>query len=128
MVDYRRMFDKEHKNIDAVMIGTPDHHHYPATIIAMQLGKHVYTQKPLTHTPWEARKLTEAAGTYKVVTQMGIQGHANEGWRLEYEWIHSGVLGDITEVHSWSDRPIWPQGIDRPAESDPVPAGVTSKL
>ena len=119
--DYREMFDKEHHNIDAVMIGTPDHHHYPATIIAMQLGKHVYTQKPLTHTPWEARQLAEAAQKYNVVTQMGNQGHACEGWRLVYEWIHSGALGKITEVHTWTDRPIWPQGIDRPEESDPVP-------
>jgi len=120
--DYRQMFDKEHKNFDAVMIGTPDHHHYPATMIAMQLGKHVYTQKPLTHTPWEARQLLKAAKRYKVVTQMGNQGHAGEGWRLVYEFVHSGALGDITEVHTWTDRPIWPQGIGRPEEVDAVPA------
>ncbi|MBP7745685.1 MAG: Gfo/Idh/MocA family oxidoreductase [Phycisphaerae bacterium] len=120
--DYREMFDKEAKNIDAVMIGTPDHHHYPATIIAMQLGKHVYTQKPLTHTPWEARQLTEAAKKYKVVTQMGNQGHAMEGWRLVYEWIRSGALGQIREVHTWTDRPIWPQGMERPEGSDPIPS------
>jgi predicted dehydrogenase len=119
--DYRRMFDKEHKNIDGVMIGIPDHHHYPATMIAMQLGKHVYTQKPLTHTPWEARQLVEAAHRYKVATQMGNQGHAKEGWRLVYEWIHSGMLGQIKEVHTWTDRPIWPQGIERPEGEDPVP-------
>ena len=122
--DYREMFDKEQKNFDAVMIGIPDHQHYPATMIAMQLGKHVYTQKPLTHTPWEARKLTEAAQKYKVVTQMGNQGHSMEGWRLVYEWIHSGALGDITEAHSWTDRPIWPQGQDRPAGEDPVPSNL----
>lgn len=119
--DYRKMFDKEHQNIDAVMVGTPDHHHYPATIIAMQLGKHVYTQKPLTHTPWEARELTKAAKVYKVATQMGNQGHALEGWRLVYEWIHSGALGHIKEVHTWTDRPVWPQGIERPEGEDPVP-------
>ncbi len=119
--DYRAMFDKEHKNFDAVMIGTPDHHHYPATIIAMQLGKHVYTQKPLTHTPWEARQLTLAAKRYNVATQMGNQGHAGEGWRIVYEWIRSGALGDIYEVHTWTDRPIWPQGMGRPEETDEVP-------
>ncbi|MCG3129024.1 MAG: Inositol 2-dehydrogenase/D-chiro-inositol 3-dehydrogenase [Phycisphaerae bacterium] len=119
--DYRQMFDKEQKNIDAVMIGTPDHHHYPATILAMQLGKHVYTQKPLTHTPWEAWQLTEAARKYKVATQMGNQGHALEGWRMVYEWIRGGALGTIKEVHNWTDRPIWPQGIDRPKEVDAVP-------
>ncbi len=122
--DYRRMFDKEHKNIDAVMIGVPDHHHYPATMIAMQLGKHVYTQKPLTHTVWEARQLTQAASRYKVATQMGNQGHAGEGWRLVYEWIHSGALGDIVEVHTWTDRPIWPQAINRPEGEDQVPSNL----
>jgi predicted dehydrogenase len=122
--DYREMFDKEHKNIDGVMIGIPDHQHYPATMIAMQLGKHVYTQKPLTHTPWEARQLAEAARKYKVATQMGIQGHAKEGWRLVYEWIHSGMLGHIQEVHTWTDRPIWPQGIGRPESEDAVPANL----
>jgi predicted dehydrogenase len=119
--DYRRMFEKETGNFDAVMIGVPDHHHYPATMMAMQLGKHVYTQKPLTHTVWEARRLTQAANEYNVVTQMGNQGHAGEGWRLVYEWIHSGTLGDITEVHTWTDRPIWPQGAERPDRQDTPP-------
>ena len=119
--DYREMFDKEAKNIDAVMVGVPDHHHYPATMIAMQLGKHVYTQKPLTHTPWEARQLTEAAKKYKVVTQMGNQGHGMEGWRLVYEWIKSGAIGQVKEVHTWTDRPIWPQGMERAEGEDPVP-------
>jgi len=122
--DYREMYDREHANFDAVMVGTPDHHHYPATIIGMQLGKHVYTQKPLTHTPWEARQLALAAEKYKVATQMGNQGHALEGWRLVYEWVHSGALGDVLETHTWTDRPIWPQGIPRPEESDPVPSHV----
>ncbi len=120
--DYREMFDREHKNIDAVMVGVPDHHHYPATMMAMQLGKHVYTQKPLTHTPWEARQLAKAAMKYEVVTQMGNQGHAGEGWRLVYEWIRSGALGHVKEAYSWTDRPIWPQGIERPEDSDPVPS------
>ncbi len=122
--DYRRMFDKEHKNFDAVMVGTPDHHHYPATMMAMQLGKHVYTQKPLTHTPWEARQLTAAARKYNVATQMGNQGHASEGWRLVYEWVRGGALGDVYETHTWTDRPIWPQGLNRPEEVAPVPANL----
>lgn len=122
--DYREMFDKEHKNFDAVMIGTPDHHHYPATVIALQLGKHVYTQKPLTHTVWEARQLARAAQQYKVATQMGNQGHAREGWRLVYEWIHSGALGDIVETHTWTDRPVWPQGMERPEGVDEIPAAL----
>ncbi len=120
--DYREMLDKEHKNFDAVMIGTPDHHHFPATIIAMQLGKHVYTQKPLTHTPWEARQLIAAAKKYKVATQMGNQGHSMEGWRRIYEWVQAGALGDIKETHTWTNRPIWPQGFDRPEGEDAVPA------
>ena len=124
--DYREMLDKEHKNFDAVMIGVPDHHHFPATMIAMQLGKHVYTQKPLTHTVWEARQLAAAAKRYKVATQMGNQGHANEGWRLIYEWIHSGALGQVKEVHSWTDRPVkyWAQGMERPEGEDEVPANL----
>lgn len=124
--DYREMFDKEHKNFDAVMIGTPDHHHFPATMIALQLGKHVYTQKPLTHTPWEARQLGDAPTRYKVATQMGNQGHAGEGWRLVAEWVQSGRLGHITDVHTWTNRPggWWPQGVPRPEGEDAVPANL----
>jgi predicted dehydrogenase len=119
--DYREMFDKHHKEIDAVMVGTPDHSHYPATMIAMQLGKHVFTQKPLTHTVWEARQLLKAARKYKVATQMGNQGHAGEGNRVIYEYVNSGMLGAIREIHCWTDRPIWPQGMGRPEGEDPVP-------
>jgi len=119
--DYRVMFEKESKNFDAVMVGTPDHSHYPATVLSLIHGKHVYTQKPLTHTIWEARQLTEAMGRYKVATQMGNQGHANEGNRLTYEYINSGMLGDIKEVHCYTDRPIWPQNLTRPDGSDHVP-------
>ena len=119
--DYRVMLDKHAKDIDGVAIGVPDHHHYPATIIAMQLGIACYTQKPLTHTCWEARELTKAAKKYKVATQMGNQGHAGEGWRLVYEWINSGMIGEVKEIHSWTNRPIWPQGMDRPKGKDDVP-------
>jgi len=119
--DYRKLFEAEAGNFDAVMIGIPDHHHFPATVLAMQHGKHVYTQKPLTHTPWEARQLMEAVRKYHVATQMGNQGHAGEGWRLVYEWIHSGAVGEIYETHTWTDRPIWPQGMGRPEGEDAVP-------
>ncbi len=122
--DYREMIEKEAENFDAVMVGVPDHHHYPATILAMRRGKHVYTQKPLTHTPWEARALTDAAEKYKVATQMGNQGHAGEGWRLVYEWVHSGALGEIVECHTWTDRPIWPQGVEKPEGTDALPGSL----
>jgi len=119
--DYRKMLDVHKNDIDAVTVGVPDHHHYPATILAMQMGKHCYTQKPLTHTVWEARQLAEAAKKYKVATQMGNQGHANEGWRLLTEWYKAGALGQIKVVHTWTNRPVWPQGIKTPEGSDPVP-------
>lgn len=126
--DYRVMLEKEHANIDGVIIATPDHHHYPATMLAMQRGKHVYTQKPLTHTPWEARQLAEAAQRFKVATQMGNQGHAGEGWRLVYEYYHGGHLGDVREVHTWTDRPIWPQGIPRSVDEDVPPRSLAWDL
>jgi hypothetical protein len=107
------------------MVGTPDHHHYPASIIAMQLGKHVYTQKPLTRTVWEARQLAVAAAANpKLATQMGNQGHAGVHWRRIYEIVNHGVLGDITEIHTWTNRPVWPQGMDRPQGEDPIPANL----
>ena len=125
--DFRVMLDKEDKNIDAVVIATPDHVHAPAAIRAMKMGKHVYVEKPMAHTIFEAREMTRVAAETGVVTQMGNQGHAGEGLRRYYEYIHSGVLGTITEVHAWTDRAgtperlWWPQGIDRPAGSAPVP-------
>ncbi len=130
--DFRVMLEKEEKNIDAVIIATPDHTHAVAAMAAMQLGKHVYVQKPLTHSIYEARKLREAAREYKVATQMGNQGHSAEGARLTNEWIQDGAIGPVREVHSWTDRPLrgsrlsgtlfWPQGVGRPAEIPPVPA------
>jgi len=119
--DYREMLDVEKDRIDAVMVGTPDHHHYPATMLAMNLGKHVFTQKPLTHTPWEARQLLKAVQKVKVATQMGNQGHANEGNRIIYEYVRSGMLGEVRDVYAWTNRPVWPQGQDRPKGEDPVP-------
>ncbi|MXY08900.1 MAG: Gfo/Idh/MocA family oxidoreductase, partial [Rhodothermaceae bacterium] len=120
--DYRVMLDEMHNSIDAVIIATPDHMHAAPAMAAMQLGKHVYVEKPLTHDVYEARKLTEAAREYGVVTQMGNQGNSGEGIRQICEWIWAGVIGDVTEVYTWTNRPVWPQGLVRPAETPPVPA------
>ena len=114
--DFRVMLEKQ-KNIDAVLVATPDHTHAVIAMAAMQLGKHVYVQKPLTRTISEARALTEAARKYKVVTQMGNQGHSEEGLRLMQEWLDAGAIGQVREVHCWTNRPIWPQGMPRPAET-----------
>src|SRR6266852_5020299 len=121
--DYRKMLE-EIKEIDAVIVATPDHHHAPASIMAMKLGKHVYCQKPLTHSVYEARMMREVAAKYKVATQMGNQGSAEDGLRRAVEVIQAGAIGLVREVHVWSNRPIWPQGIDRPAQVDPVPANL----
>ena len=118
--DFRKMLEKE-KEIDAVTVTTPDHNHAVVAIAAMDLGKHVYVQKPLTHTVEEARKLAEKAKEYNLVTQMGNQGHAGEGGRLINEWIWDGAIGDVYEVHVWTNRPIWPQGIPRPETIPSVP-------
>lgn len=119
--DYREMFEKAHQDFDAVMIGTPDHTHYPATVMAMEYGKHVFTQKPLTHTVWEARQLANATEKYQLATQMGNQGHANEGNRLIAAYVQGGYLGDIQEIHCFTNRPIWPQGMTRPEGSEAPP-------
>ena len=121
--DYRVMLDKMHKQIDAVVVATPDHMHAPVSLAAMELGKHVYCEKPLTHTVAEARRVAAAARKYKVTTQMGNQGHSNRGSRRSVEIIQSGAIGTVREVHCWTDRPVgrWPQGVDRPAERPPVP-------
>ncbi len=120
--DFRQMLDKEHKNFDAVSVSSPDHNHAIQAMAAMQLGKHVYVQKPLTHDIYEARMLTEAALKYKVVTQMGNQGSSNDGVRKLMEWYNAGVIGDVTEVFIWTDRPVWPQGVPWPTSNASVPA------
>jgi len=118
--DFRKMLD-EQKDIDAVIVATPDHLHTPVAMAAMQRGKHVYVQKPLTRLVSEARALTEAARKYKVATQMGNQGHSQDGVRNICEWIWDGAIGEVREVHAWTNRPVWPQGIDRPKDKPPVP-------
>lgn len=118
--DYRKMLD-EMKHIDAVVIATPDHTHAITAMAAIKRGMHVYLQKPLTHSVWESRKLTESAREYGVATQMGNQGNSDEGIRQICEWIWSGKIGDIKEVHAWTDRPIWPQGLERPTKKYKVP-------
>jgi predicted dehydrogenase len=109
--DWREMLDKEHKNFDAVSVSTPDHNHAIQAFSAMQLGKHVYVQKPLTHDIYEAHMLTQAATRYKVVTQMGNQGSSNDGTRILKEWYDADLIGDVHTVYAWTDRPVWPQGI-----------------
>ncbi len=120
--DFREMLDKERNNIDACSISTPDHTHAVATLAAMQLGKHVYTQKPLTHNIYEARQLTEAAKRYKVVTQMGNQGGSGDGVRKAKEIYEAGLIGEVYEAHAWTNRPVWPQGIPTPSGKFEVPA------
>lgn len=126
--DFRKMLEKEDKNIDAVVVATPDHIHAPASMAAMKRGKHVYCEKPLTHSVYEARQMAEAARKYKVATQMGNQGQASEQARLLSEYIWDGAIGPVREVHVWTDRPLrglssvyWPQGVERPKETPPVP-------
>ena len=118
--DFRKMLD-EQKDIDAVIVATPDHLHTPVAMAAMQRGKHVYVQKPLTRLVSEARALTEAARKYKVATQMGNQGHSGDGVRDICEWIGAGTIGEVKEVHAWTNRPVWAQGIDRPKDTPAVP-------
>ena len=122
--DYRELLDKEHKNIDAVIVTTPDHMHAVIALAAMQLNKHVYVEKPLTHDIYEARILTQAAHRYKVVTQMGNQGSSGDDTRKVETWIQDGVIGDVKTVHVWTNRPTWPQGIAKPEGKFAVPKEV----
>jgi predicted dehydrogenase len=124
--DWRKLFDAEAKNIDAVLVATPDHNHAIVSIHAMKLGKHVYCEKPLAHSVWEVREMARVAKEMNVATQMGTQGHAYEGTRCAVEAIRSGAIGVVKEIHCWTDRPagMWAQGIKRPAETPPVPAGL----
>jgi len=126
--DFRRMLDKEDKSIDAVVIATPDHTHAVITMAAIKRGKHVYCEKPLTHSIWEARQIAEAAREAGVATQLGNQGQASEATRLVCEFIWDGAIGQVREVHSWCNRYISPRGIDRPKETPPVPESLSWDL
>lgn len=120
--DYRKLFDElKSSEYDAVVISTPDHHHYLATVRALQGKKHVYCEKPLTHTIGELREIKRLSAAAGVATQMGNHGNASEDLRLTSEIIQAGLIGDVTEVHAWSNRPVWPQGVTWPTEADPVP-------
>lgn len=117
--DFRALIDQP--NLDAVLISTPDHTHYHSAMMAMRRGLHVYCEKPLAHSIWEVRELAKAASAAKVVTQTGNQHHASEGYHRVVEIVRSGVLGPIRAVHAWTTRPIWPQGVDRPAAKEAPP-------
>ncbi len=123
--DFREMLDQQ-KDIEAVIVATPDHSHAVIALAAIRAGKHVYVQKPLTYSVQEARALTEAARQHRVASQMGNQGHSGDGTRLVCEWIGNKVIGAVREVHVWTNRPVWPQGVEveRPKETPPVPEGL----
>lgn len=121
--DWRQMLEKE-TTLDAVIISTPDHTHAVIASEAIRLGKHIYCQKPLTQTVHEARLLRKLASEHGVVTQMGNQGSAEDGLRRAVEVVQAGLIGSVREVHVWSNRPVWPQGMDRPTTSDPIPANM----
>jgi predicted dehydrogenase len=125
--NFRLMFEKE-KAIDAVLIATPDHVHAVATAAAMRLKKNVYCEKPLTHNVWEARQIAKIAKETKVATQMGNQGHSGEGIRMTCEWIWAGAIGQVREVHVWSDTGGWAKAPGRPKETPPVPKGLNWDL
>ncbi len=123
--DWREMFQKHQKEMDVVFVTTPDHTHYAPSMSAISMGIHCYTEKPLTWSVREAQLLTQAYEANKnVVTQMGNQGHAGAGWRRAYEYIHAGAIGDIKEFHSWTNRPIWPQGGKMSKNSAPAPKDI----
>ena len=121
--DYRELLEKE-KDIDAVMVATPDHMHTVISIAAMKKGKHVYCQKPMTHSIYEARRIAEVARETKVATQVAVGNQASESTRLLCEWIWDGAIGPVREVHNWSSRPLWRQGHDRPENPQSVPPGL----
>ena len=123
--DFRVMLDRQ-KDIDAVIVATPDHSHAVIAMAAILRGKHVYVQKPLAHSVWEARLLTEAARKHKVVSQLGNQGHSGDSMRSLCEWVWAGAIGAVREAHAWTNRPVWPQSVEgsRPTATPPVPASL----
>lgn len=125
--DFRIMLEEMGDDIDALTISAPDHIHATAAMAAMQLGKHVYVQKPLTHNIHEARTLTEGARKHKVVTQMGNQGASNPDQQLMISWYEKGLIGEVHTVHVWTNRPVWPQGIPVPSEKRQLPKAMAAK-
>ncbi|MDO9614483.1 MAG: Gfo/Idh/MocA family oxidoreductase, partial [Bacteroidota bacterium] len=119
--DWRVMYDELGKSIDGVVIATADHTHAITAAHAITMGKHVYLQKPLTHSVYESRLLTKLADKYKVATQMGNQGSSQEGVNLTCEWLANGEIGEVTKVEAFTDRPIWPQGLNTPKQGQWVP-------
>jgi predicted dehydrogenase len=115
------MLEKEHKFIDACSVSTPDHMHAVQAMAAMQLHKHVYVQKPMAHDIYEARVMTKAAHDYNVVTQMGNQGSSGDGVRVLQDWYNAGLIGDVHTIYCYTDRPVWPQGVIRPATANDIP-------
>jgi predicted dehydrogenase len=126
--DWRKMFDELGKSIDGVMVATADHSHAIVAATALTLGKHVYCQKPLTHSIYESRLLTKLAAKHKVATQMGNQANSGDGVRQVCEWIWNGEIGEVKEVHAWTDRPIWPQGLQRPTNEMNTPGSLNWDL
>lgn len=127
--DYRVMLDKMDKDIDAVVISTPDHTHYPISAWAMAMGKHVFVEKPLSRTVWEGREIKRIAQKQGVVTQLGNHGRSMPQWMEVKEWYDAGLLGEVKEIHIWTDRPVWRQGpLERPDGSEPVPPNLDYKL
>ncbi|HBX45874.1 MAG TPA: oxidoreductase [Porphyromonadaceae bacterium] len=119
--DYRKMYEELGKSIDAVMIATPDHTHAVIAADAITMGKHVYVEKPLAHSVYESRLLTNLAKKYRVATQMGNGGASSPGVRQIIDWIWDGQIGEVTEVEAFTDRPFWPQGLARPKEVEAIP-------
>lgn len=121
--DFRELLEKE-KDVDAVVVGTTDHLHAAVSVAAMKKGKHVFCQKPMAHDVWEARRMAEVARETGVATQVAVGNAASEDTRRLCEWVWSGVIGPVRQVHNWSSRPFWPQGLDRPQETPPIPDGL----
>jgi len=133
--DYRVMLDEMDKDIDAVIVATPDHTHAPASITAIRRKKHVYCEKPLTHSMFEAKMMLEEARKYGVATQMGNQGQASEDTYRLCEMVQAGAIGNVKEIHVWTDRPsnglfnvYWPQGVERPTDTPNVPENMDWNL
>lgn len=122
--DFRKVWEKQLGDIDAVMVATPDHMHAPIALPFMREKKHAYVEKPLTHNIAEARLMTRVAKEHNLVTQMGNQGASSDGSRIAREWVESGVLGEIQKVDCWTNRPVWPQGVPLPVSKDPIPDGL----